>query len=57
MIETAAPIDAAPLRSQHRVRFSLIWESKNESTARAVGIRDDQHGSVARVQQWLGSIS
>jgi hypothetical protein len=38
MIETAAPIDAAPLRSQHRVRFSLIWESKNESTARPVGM-------------------
>src|SRR5450631_4359789 len=38
VIETAAPIDATPLRSQHRVRLSLIWESQNESTAGAVGI-------------------
>jgi len=28
VIETAAPIDAAPLRSRHRVRLSLIWESQ-----------------------------
>src|ERR1700760_4116831 len=27
VIDTAAPIDAAPLKSQHRVRISLIWES------------------------------
>src|ERR1700688_1668766 len=27
MIDTAAPIDAAPLKGQHRVRVSLIWES------------------------------
>src|ERR1700736_3595144 len=27
VINTAAPIDAAPLKSQHRVRVSLIWES------------------------------
>src|SRR5439155_3017083 len=27
VIATAAPIDAAPLKSQHRVRVSLIWES------------------------------
>src|SRR4030095_14489604 len=27
VIDTAAPIDAAPLKSQHRVRVSLIWES------------------------------
>src|ERR1700724_2572437 len=26
-IDTAAPIDAAPLKGQHRVRVSLIWES------------------------------
>src|ERR1700737_420555 len=26
-IDTAAPINAAPLKSQHRVRVSLIWES------------------------------
>src|ERR1017187_10417938 len=38
VIETAAPIDATPLRNQHRVRLSLIWESQNESTAGAVGI-------------------
>src|SRR5258705_5677592 len=25
--DTAAPIDAAPLKGQHRVRVSLIWES------------------------------
>src|SRR5277367_2520690 len=25
--DTATPIDAAPLKSQHRVRVSLIWES------------------------------
>src|SRR5260370_41370277 len=27
VIDTATPIDAAPLKSQHRVRVSLIWES------------------------------
>src|ERR1700730_6178827 len=27
LIDTAAPIDAAPLKGQHRVRVSLIWES------------------------------
>jgi hypothetical protein len=27
VIDTAAPIDAAPLKSPHRVRVSLIWES------------------------------
>src|SRR5882724_2380630 len=27
VINTAAPIDAAPPKSQHRVRVSLIWES------------------------------
>src|ERR1700751_5445100 len=27
VIDTAVPIDAAPLKSQHRVRISLIWES------------------------------
>src|ERR1017187_7976955 len=27
VIDTAAPIDAAPLKGQHRVRLSLIWES------------------------------
>src|SRR5207249_12210108 len=27
VIDTAAPIDAAPLKDQHRVRVSLIWES------------------------------
>src|ERR1700676_5489678 len=27
VIDTTAPIDAAPLKSQHRVRVSLIWES------------------------------
>ena len=27
VIDTAAPIDAALLKSQHRVRVSLIWES------------------------------
>src|SRR4029077_2877113 len=27
VIDTAAPIDAAPLKSKHRVRVSLIWES------------------------------
>src|SRR6478609_719763 len=27
LIDTAAPIDAAPLKNQHRVRVSLIWES------------------------------
>src|SRR3979409_2518661 len=27
VIDTAAPIDAAPLKNQHRVRVSLIWES------------------------------
>src|SRR3981081_209397 len=27
VIDTAAPINAAPLQSQHRVRVSLIWES------------------------------
>src|SRR5271167_2555325 len=27
LIDTAAPIDAAPLKSKHRVRVSLIWES------------------------------
>src|SRR6476660_860491 len=27
VIDTAAPIDAAPLKSQHRVSVSLIWES------------------------------
>src|SRR3984893_18153114 len=27
VINTAAPIDAAPLKGQHRVRVSLIWES------------------------------
>src|SRR4051794_27110650 len=27
VIDTAAPIDAAPLKGQHRVRVSLIWES------------------------------
>src|SRR6478735_4562799 len=37
VIDTAAPIDAAPLKSQHRVRVSLIWES-HESQFRAVGI-------------------
>src|SRR3981189_2961753 len=26
LIDTAAPIDAAPLKDQHRVRVSLIWE-------------------------------
>jgi hypothetical protein len=36
VIDTAAPIDAAPLKSQHRVRVSLIWES-NESQFRAAG--------------------
>src|ERR1700757_785820 len=27
VIDTAAAIDAAPLKSKHRVRISLIWES------------------------------
>src|SRR6202171_6773213 len=27
VIDTAAPIHAAPLKGQHRVRVSLIWES------------------------------
>src|SRR4029077_7500426 len=27
VMNTAAPIDAAPFKSQHRVRVSLIWES------------------------------
>src|SRR3982074_1082703 len=27
VIDTAAPINAAPLKSQHRVRVSLIWDS------------------------------
>src|SRR5271170_6614942 len=27
IIDTAAPINAAPFKSQHRVRVSLIWES------------------------------
>src|SRR5271169_4955429 len=27
VIDTATPINAAPLKSQHRVRVSLIWES------------------------------
>src|SRR4051812_1382967 len=27
VIDIAAPIDAAPLKGQHRVRVSLIWES------------------------------
>src|SRR5712664_3435034 len=27
VIDTATPIDAAPLKSPHRVRVSLIWES------------------------------
>jgi len=27
VIDTAAPIDVAPLKGQHRVRVSLIWES------------------------------
>src|SRR5271166_1858430 len=27
VIDTADPIDAAPLKGQHRVRVSLIWES------------------------------
>src|ERR1700759_2814696 len=27
VIDTAATLDAAPLKSQHRVRISLIWES------------------------------
>src|SRR5450631_2361483 len=27
VIDTAALIDAAPLKSQHRVRVSLIWDS------------------------------
>src|SRR5260370_13398071 len=27
VIDTAAPIEAAPLKGQHRVRVSLIWES------------------------------
>src|SRR5882724_6589291 len=27
VIDTATPIDAAPLKGQHRVRVSLIWES------------------------------
>src|ERR1700704_3603263 len=27
VIDTAAPIGAAPLKDQHRVRVSLIWES------------------------------
>jgi hypothetical protein len=27
VIDTATPINAAPLKNQHRVRVSLIWES------------------------------
>ena len=27
VMNTAAPIDAAPFKSQHQVRVSLIWES------------------------------
>src|SRR6476469_9793791 len=27
VIDTAVPIDAAPLKREHRVRVSLIWES------------------------------
>src|ERR1700688_4445194 len=27
VIDTAAPIDAAPLKGPHQVRVSLIWES------------------------------
>src|ERR1039457_2712237 len=54
VIETAAPIDATPLRSQHRVRLSLIWESQNESTAGAVGITTPQ---VVSLQSDLEAIN
>src|SRR5664279_5157906 len=47
VIDTAAPIDAAPLKGQHRVRVSLIWESLNESQFRAVGIRHRQTKGAA----------
>src|ERR1700738_3785597 len=42
LIDTAAPIDAAPLKSKHRVRVSLIWESPMSHSFRPLGA----HGRV-----------
>src|ERR1700759_1002126 len=38
VIDTAAPIDAAPLKSQHRVRISLIWESLTRHSFGPLGL-------------------
>src|SRR6266403_781207 len=39
VIDTPAPIDAAPLKSQHRVRISLIWESLTSHSFRPLVLR------------------
>src|ERR1700688_1312787 len=43
VIDTAAPIDAAPLKGQHRVRVSLIWESLMSHSFGPLVLRLDLH--------------
>src|SRR6476620_8764405 len=65
LIDTAAPIDAAPLKSQHRVRVSLIWESlmshsfgplvSDGQNCRARGLAGSEIGvGLRRVLQRIG---
>src|SRR5271169_2506830 len=51
LIDTAAPIDAAPLKSKHRVRVSLIWESLMSHSFRPLVLVRDRlpAGSKGRV--------
>src|SRR5712672_2263514 len=45
VIDTAVPIDAAPLKREHRVRVSLIWESLTSHSLGPLVL--DQDGRVS----------
>src|SRR6478736_4001103 len=47
VIDTAAPIDAAPLKSQHRVRVSLIWESLMSHSFGPLVSHANEDGTIA----------
>jgi hypothetical protein len=56
VIDTAAPIDAAPLKGQHRVRVSLIWESQMSRSFEPLVITCLAATTLVTPQRFAGSV-
>src|ERR1700687_5552659 len=57
VIDTAAPIDAAPLKGQHRVRVSLIWESLMSQRFGPLVLIPSRHSEGYLVLRGLGTVA